>query len=252
LVSWGYMKDVLALQVVHEDPSFLVVDKQALLPTVPLKDNPGGKQTLLSLISERYPEVLEISGKNTWEGGVLHRLDTATSGLVVVARTKKAYSFLQTIQKADLFWKEYRAQSSQYRSVQEPGFPTYPYEDPFSAKGKEVFIGSLFRRYGDHHRQVRPVLATSPKHLLDKSTGVWYLTKVCYGGEAGNGAKQFTCRLSSGFHHQVRAHLAWSGWPLDGDTFYHGMQQPNLGLRCVAVQLLHPVTQEQLEIRVDE
>ncbi|HHT81768.1 MAG TPA: RNA pseudouridine synthase, partial [Spirochaetales bacterium] len=49
------MKDVLKLQVVHEDPSFLVVDKQATLPTVPLKDNPGGKQTLLSLISEHYP-----------------------------------------------------------------------------------------------------------------------------------------------------------------------------------------------------
>ena len=246
------MKDVVELQVVHEDPSFLVVDKQALLPTVPLKDNPGGKQTLLSLISEQYPEVLEISSKNTWEGGVLHRLDTATSGLVVVARTKDAYDFLRTIQKANLFWKEYRAESSAYALPLAPGFPPYPYEDPFSAKGKEVIIGSLFRRYGEHHRQVRPVNAASPKHLLDKTTGTWYMTKVCYSGEQDNGAKQFTCRLSSGFHHQVRAHLAWSGWPLDGDIFYHGMEKPNLGLRCTAVQLLHPVTQEQLEIRVDQ
>lgn len=246
------MKDVLKLQVVHEDPSFLVVDKQATLPTVPLKDNPGGKQTLLSLISEHYPEVLEISGKNTWEGGVLHRLDTATSGLVVVARTKEAYSFLRTIQKADLFWKEYKAQSSVYKPDSLTGFPSYPYDDPFLAKGKEVFIGSLFRRYGEHHREVRPVNAASPKHLLDKTSGIWYLTKVCYAGSLDNGAKQFTCRLSSGFHHQVRAHLAWSGWPLDGDTVYHGLDKPNLALRCVAVQILHPVTQEQLEIRVDQ
>ncbi|MGB4405603.1 MAG: pseudouridine synthase [Sphaerochaeta sp.] len=245
------MKDDLKLQVVHEDPSFLVVDKQAALPTVPLKDNPGQKQTLLSLISEQYPEVLQISGKNTWEGGVLHRLDTATSGLVVVARTKEAYFFLRTIQKADLFWKEYRAQSSSYKPELSTGFPPYPYEDPYESKGKEVIIGSLFRRYGEHHREVRPVLATSPRHLLDKTTGIWHLTKVCYSGNLSNGSKQFTCRLSSGFHHQIRAHLAWSGWPLDGDTFYHGKENPTLGLRCVAVQLLHPVTQEQLEIRVD-
>ncbi|MBI9095729.1 MAG: RNA pseudouridine synthase [Sphaerochaeta sp.] len=246
------MKDVLKLQVVHEDPSFLVVDKQANLPTVPLKDNPGNKQTLLSLISEQYPEVLEITGKNTWEGGVLHRLDTATSGLVVVARTKEAYSFLRTIQKADLFWKEYRAQSGSYKPELASGFPPYPYEDPYASKGKEVFIGSLFRRYGEHHREVRPVLAASPKHLLDKTTGIWHLTKVCYSGELSNGSKQFTCRISSGFHHQVRAHMAWSGWPLDGDPFYQGKENPTLGLRCVAVQLLHPVTQEQLEIRVDQ
>jgi len=246
------MKDVFKLQVVHEDPSFLVVDKQATLPTVPLKDDPSDKQTLLSLISEHYPEVLEISGKNIWEGGVLHRLDTATSGLVVVARTKQAYTFLRTIQKADLFWKEYRAQSSSYMPDLIAGNPPYPYEDPYASKGKEVSIGSLFRRYGEHQREVRPVLAASPKHLLDKTTGIWYLTKVCYSGDMDNGAKQFTCRISSGFHHQVRAHLAWSGWPLDGDPVYHGKEQPELALRCVAVQLLHPGTQEQLEIRVDQ
>ncbi|MDT4762051.1 pseudouridine synthase [Sphaerochaeta sp. PS] len=246
------MEDALTLRVVHEEPSFLVVDKQANLPTVPLKDDPVEKQTLLSLIGDRYPEVLEVSGANVWEGGVLHRLDTATSGLVVVARTKEAYAFLQTIQKADLFWKEYRAQSTLYTPCTIVGFPEYPYEDPFAGKGKEVTIGSLFRRYGTNRREVRPVNAESPKHLLDKSTGTWYLTKVCYSGEGADGAKQFTCRLSSGFRHQVRAHLAWSGWPLDGDRVYHGLEKTNLSLRSVAVQLLHPVTQQQMEIRVDQ
>lgn len=244
------MKDSFTLQVIHEDPTFLVVDKQATLPTVPLKESPFGSQTLLSLISEQYPEVGTFSGNNSWEGGVLHRLDTATSGLVVVARTKEAYDFLRATQKADLFWKEYRAQSSEYNPILASGFPPYPYEDPFESKGKEVFIGSLFRRYGLHHREVRPVVTESPKHLLDKTSGVWHLTKVCYSGEMESGAQQFTCRLSSGFHHQVRAHLAWSGWPLDGDTFYHGKEKPNLALRCVAVQLLHPVTEQPLEIRV--
>ncbi|MDD3903413.1 MAG: pseudouridine synthase [Sphaerochaeta sp.] len=246
------MNDALTLTVVYEDPAFLVVDKQADLPTVPLKDDPPEKQTLLSLVSRNYPEVLSVCGKNIWEGGVLHRLDTATSGLVVVARTKDAYASLQSIQKADLFWKEYTALSSSFKEPELPGFPAYPYENPYVCGGKEVTIGSLFRRYGENRREVRPVSTDSPRSVLDKSTGTWYTTKVCYSGKTQEGANQFTCRLSSGFRHQVRSHLAWSGWPLDGDVVYAGIEAPNLALRSVAVRFLHPTTQQQIEIRIDQ
>ncbi len=71
------------------------------------------------------------------KGGVVHRLDTATSGLVVIARTKEAYASLQAIQKADLFIKEYQALSQSYKPTLLPGFPPYPYEDPFSAKARK-------------------------------------------------------------------------------------------------------------------
>lgn len=244
------METDFTLSVVREDPSFLVVDKQAGLPTVPLKEDPPEKMTLLSLVSRQYPEVLSACGQNAWEGGVLHRLDTATSGLVVIARTQEAYHALKHVQKADLFWKEYIALSSLHNEVPLRGFPPYPYGDPLLGGGKEIAIGSLFRRYGENRREVRPVSMDSSKQLLDKTSGTWYITKVCYSGKTESGANQFTCRLSSGFRHQVRVHMAWSGWPLDGDTVYHGKEAPNLALRAVAVRFLHPVTQEQIEIRV--
>ncbi|WP_320127431.1 pseudouridine synthase [uncultured Sphaerochaeta sp.] len=244
------MEKDFTLSVVHEDPAFLVVDKQALLPTVPLKDDDPGKLTLLSLVSRQYPEVLEAYGQNTWEGGVLHRLDTATSGLVVIARTQQAYQELKHVQKSDLFWKEYIALSSAHRDTPLPGFPQFPYSDPYACGGKEVTIGSLFRRYGENRKEVRPVTLDSSKQLRDKTSGAWYLTKVCFSGKTENGANQFTCRLSSGFRHQVRVHLAWSGWPLDGDLVYQGKEAANLGLRAVAVRFLHPTTQEQIEIRI--
>ena len=101
----------MRLKLVYEDHDILVVNKQANLPTVPLKTDPKDKLTLLGLVSLSFPEVLDVGGINTWEGGVLHRLDTATSGLVVIARTKEAYASLQAIQKADLFFKEYHALS---------------------------------------------------------------------------------------------------------------------------------------------
>jgi 23S rRNA pseudouridine1911/1915/1917 synthase len=244
------MEKDFVLSVVHEDPSFLVVDKQASLPTVPLKDDPPDKMTLLSLVSKEYPEVLLARGQNVWEGGVLHRLDTATSGLVVIARTQQAYQALKHVQKADLFWKEYIALSSTHRPIPAPGFPPYPYSDPHAFGGKEIVIGSLFRRYGENRKEVRPVCADSSKQLLDKTSGTWYITKVCYSGKNEEGVNQFICRLSSGFRHQVRVHMAWSGWPLDGDSVYHGANAPQLGLRAVAVRFLHPVTQQQIEIRI--
>lgn len=245
------MEDALKLRVVYEDTSLLIVDKQEQLPTVPLKDDKPDKPTLLSLAGERYPEVLQVFGQNTWEGGVLHRLDTATSGLVVIARTSEAFATLQAMQKADLFFKEYVAISSERQQALEAGFPAYPYEDPFSCGGKEVIVGSLFRRYGENRREVRPVLPDSPRHLLQKATGTWYTTCICYSGETETGAKKFICRLSSGFRHQVRTHMAWCGWPLDGDMVYQGKVQDHLGLRSVAVSFQHPVTNEPLEVRVD-
>lgn len=244
------MEEEMKFALVYEDHDILVVDKPAHLPTVPLKDDPVEKQTLLGLVSLAYPEVRQVAGQNLWEGGVMHRLDTATSGLVVIARTKEAYASLQALQKAELFFKEYHAVSGGRYVPELPGFPVYPYEDPYAAKGKEVAIGSLFRRYGENRREVRPVLADSPKHLLDKTTGTWYMTKVTYAGSGPEGREHFTCRLSSGFRHQVRVHLAWSGWPLVGDEVYHGRSAQNLGLRAVAVELVHPITAKPLEIRI--
>ena len=75
---------------VFESEDFLIADKPHGIPTVPLKgQNPDG--TLLGMVSVQYPEVLNVCGKNPWEGGTCHRLDTATAGLVVFARTKTFY-----------------------------------------------------------------------------------------------------------------------------------------------------------------
>lgn len=244
------MDNVSTLQIVYEDPFLLVVDKPALLPTVPLKDDPPDKPTLLSIVGRSFPEVLSVEGKNAWEGGVVHRLDTPTSGLVVIARTKEAYASLEAISKAQLFTKEYHCRSSANQNVPLPSFPPFPYEDPVVCGGREVTVGSLFRHFGDNRRQVRPVLADSPRHLLDKSTGTWYMTKVWYTGE-DQGDLTFTCRLTSGFRHQVRVHMAWSGHPINGDAIYQGKEQDMLALRSVAVEFPHPITSQDMAIRLD-
>ncbi|HPY12051.1 MAG TPA: pseudouridine synthase [Sphaerochaeta sp.] len=245
------MNDTASAMVLYEDPSFLIVDKRAGIPTVPLKESPPDEPTLLGQIGELFPEVLTVNGRNGWEGGVLHRLDTPTSGLVVIARTDAAYQRLLSISQGGLFIKEYQAKSSAKERVMQSTFPPYPYEDPVHCGGREVAVGSLFRHWGEHRREVRPVLSDSPRHILDKSSPTWYLTRIFYGGETTDGTHSFTCQLSNGFRHQVRAHLAWSGWPIDGDERYGGTASHSLALRAIGVEFPHPFTGERIEVWAD-
>lgn len=72
------------LRILHEDPSFVVVDKPSGMLSVPGKDD---VPSLLDIMRQRYPQA---------EGPmIVHRLDMDTSGLMVVALTDEAYHTLQ-------------------------------------------------------------------------------------------------------------------------------------------------------------
>ncbi len=232
------------VRIAYEDPDILVVDKPSGLATVPLKEDKADKPTLLGVVASAYPEVLQPFGRNSWEGGVLHRLDTPTSGLVIIARNKVAFETLTIAARAELITKEYTLTATTRKQPAE-GFPPFRYEDPALAGGKEVVIGSLFRPWGEKRREVRPVLSESPRHLLEKTSGVWYMTRV-----VAQGSGIFRARITSGFRHQVRAHLAWSGHPIDGDELYGGKECEYLKLRASAVEF--PFQGRTIEVRVKE
>ncbi len=59
------MNDTMQLELVYEDHDILVVNKQANLPTVPLKTDSQDKLTLLGLVARAFPEVLDVQGANT-------------------------------------------------------------------------------------------------------------------------------------------------------------------------------------------
>ena len=186
--------------VVFENKDFLIADKPHDIPTVPLKgQSPDG--TLLGLVSRDYPEVLSVCGKNPWEGGTLHRLDTATSGLVVFARTQEMYDYLRTIQQQDLFEKTYSADTFESTDLKGP--------DLSVTDDGEFKIVSYFRSFGKGSKAVRPT-----QDIKRADTPVLYTTTVTKSGE------RFTCTITRGFRHQIRAHLAWIGHPIKGDALY--------------------------------
>lgn len=92
------------LVVRFETPKLLVVDKPAGQPTAPLSaDEPG---TLASALVGHFPELAGV-GYSPREPGVVHRLDTETSGLVVVGRSAAAFDALREALQAEHITKEY-------------------------------------------------------------------------------------------------------------------------------------------------
>ena len=221
-------------EIVVEDERFLVVVKPAGLPTVPLAKEPSA-HTLLTQLCSAYPEISQNAGVHAHEGLVLHRLDTDTCGLVLVARDIETYHTLQTSQRARSFIKRYIAAVADGEKLD--GFPPIPTHEVLK---DPLIITSMFRPYGVGRRAVRPVTTDAQKHIKKKSSPVLYTTVVQQCGSNDDGHTLFCCELTKGYRHQVRCHLAWLGQSIIGDTIYGGLAADMLHLAAVELTFKHP------------
>ena len=78
--------------IVTETPSYLIAYKPPRMHTAPLRQ--GEENNLLAWIALRFPEVLRVKGRKEIEGGLIHRLDYETQGLILCARTEDAMKTL--------------------------------------------------------------------------------------------------------------------------------------------------------------
>lgn len=285
-------------RVILEEPEFVVVEKPAGMHTAPKapvrkdtvwEDPEGGNRSDLSLaewVFDRYPEIFRVEGRNRGEGGLLHRLDRETSGLVLFARTRQSFPALARAADAGLFRKEYvlRARPSggtlpgsrpgrtAPRGVdsEEWGFlvdsasalddDKRPRRVSDSAKalcslltetlsvGRPVFTSSVFRPYGPGAARVA---CADPNADLGASRRAWgtdeYRTDFL-AASAENGVLDLRVTLIRGFRHQIRAHLAWIGLPLDGDQVYGGARGDRLALHAGVLEFPHPRTGDLVRI----
>jgi 23S rRNA pseudouridine1911/1915/1917 synthase len=223
--------------------------------TAPLKE--GEQGTLLDWTASRFPELLEVKGRKTIEGGLLHRLDYETGGLVLIARNQYALENLRAQQKAGNFIKEYLAFSTAPPETRNAvkGFPPYSAAAAIAAAGPAAnpvhAVESAFRPYGPGRKQVRPVSSgrvyrTEYTVLPPEAAGV-FSAYVRLHPEG----RLFTVTLVRGFRHQIRCHLAWLGWPLLNDPLYGGDDDGGfLALRAHALSFTDPDTGEPGTIRL--
>jgi 23S rRNA pseudouridine1911/1915/1917 synthase len=233
-------------RLLADTADFAVVWKPPLIHCTPLK--PGRGETLLGWYASLFPPVMELRGKKPGEGGMIHRLDYATQGLVLFAKNQAALDSLLGQQEAGRFIKEYGAITASAAVSPLPGFPPPPagFPDPLFSGDRGPypgFIESYFRAYGPGRKAVRPVTedasrepalpgspaARSPRGGSKKARretaadrGQPYRTEIIETLELGGGRRYAALRIKRGFRHQIRCHLAWTGNPIIGDRLYGG------------------------------
>ncbi|MBR5964940.1 MAG: RNA pseudouridine synthase [Treponema sp.] len=219
--------------IIHEPTAaepFVVLSKPAGLASAPLV---AGGESALTECARLFPAVLKVSGKKTVEGGLLHRIDTATSGLLLIATSQDFYDHIIAAQERGGFVKGYRADCDldADNAAALGGFPDAAdalQDQNTSARGSfcGLEISSYFRPFGKGSKEVRPVLPSSNAAALKKlGSKKLYSTKVVAAdfcdGDVGAKIARVECKIAQGYRHQVRCHLAWLGLPVRGDLIYN-------------------------------
>lgn len=226
----------LQLDVLYEDSDIVAVDKPAGMASHPL--HPGDSETVASALIARYPECTAAS-PDAREGGLGHRLDVGTSGVLLAARSRQAWHRLREALAAPSCQKIYLAE---IRGDFPDGFPASDPRSEFVLPGPRPFCFLVSAPIGRQGRRRGKVKVAGGRQPLPARTEVMLV-------ERRVGGAMVEARLARGRSHQVRAHLAYLGIPVRGDATYGEADPPSgLHLHAWAVSFLHPVTARPLRI----
>jgi 23S rRNA-/tRNA-specific pseudouridylate synthase/SAM-dependent methyltransferase len=234
------------VRIVHEDDDLIVVDKPAGLLTAGM---PGENvESVFRFIKVRVREQRKRRGTMVW---IIHRLDKEASGLLVFARTERAYAFLK---------EEFRSKRAHrlYAAVVEGeiGKTNKPADQQTSKPEKGGGTGS---------RIEQPLSGTIQNFLVEEENGLVrsvdspmaVKARAGGGGEhaklavthwrvvaAGTGRTLLQVRLETGRKNQIRVHMAGMSHPIVGDRRYGAATDP-IGRVCLHATELgfgHPAT----------
>jgi 23S rRNA pseudouridine1911/1915/1917 synthase len=174
----------VALAILRESAGLVAVDKPAGLPVHPLA--PDETHTALNALVALHSEIVGV-GEGGLRSGVVHRLDTGTSGVLVFALRDDA-------------WREARAAFAGKRVAKR-----------YVARVHGAFAGErdvelLLENRGSRVRAVEQGGRLAASHIRALETG------------AETSLVEISMR--TGVRHQIRATLAELGHPIVGDRLY--------------------------------
>lgn len=219
----------LPLDLLYEDAHLIAVNKQPGQVVHPAPGHPNG--TVINAVLARFPEIQAVGDPR--RPGLVHRLDSGTSGVLLFARTAESLAALQAAFKSREISKIYHAVCH--------GIP-------------EPYAQTCNQPIGRHpvHRQKRAVNGLAARQALSHFT----LIRGLAGGTGG----LLEVKIETGRTHQIRVHLAHAGHPVIGDTVYGGKkaQLPSPWPKALRVMLharqlvfRHPVSGIPIEINAD-
>lgn len=203
--------ETLEFPVLYEDQWIIVIDKPAGLLSVPGKTE---ADSVYRLICDHYPK---ITGPV-----VVHRLDMATSGVMILAKSRVVYQKLQV---------QFLERSIQKRYV---------------ALLDGIFTGE---KEGTINLALRPDYMERPCQVVDNERGKPAVTRYRIEGFE-NGYTRVTFIPETGRTHQLRVHASHTlglNIPIRGDELY-GRPSDRLYLHAESITFVHPVSGESVTI----
>jgi len=214
--------------VLLRDDALLAVEKAAGTVTLP-----GLGHARDSLLNGAFAvdgtALSTLGAQRDW--GLLHRLDRETSGVVLLARTAAAYDSLRAQFEARSVAKTYLA----------------------------IVRGRLPRTHGTCQEPLEEVRRGDLKISVPRRGGLAAVTHWRVIAAAG-GTVLVACAIETGRLHQIRAHLAWLGAPVEGDRVYRALLPPNtsvargvpsappLLLHAWRIGFLHPLQRRRVDV----
>jgi 23S rRNA pseudouridine1911/1915/1917 synthase len=227
VIDW--QPQTLPLDVIFEDEHILVVNKPAGMVVHPAAGHADG--TLVNALLGYAPELDALP-----RGGIVHRLDKETSGIMFVARSSLAHKSLVAQLSERTVSRTYCAVCT--GALTGGGKIDAPIDRHPTARTKMAVVADG-KPAVTHYR-----IAHRFKHYT-----------------------QLQVNLETGRTHQIRVHMAHRKWPLIGDPIYAGRQRipagasealitalrnfPRQALHAQALEFEHPATGDWLEFETE-
>ena len=201
------------IEIVYEDEFMLVINKPADFLSVPGKNI---QDSVYTRIQQRYP--------NATGGLIVHRLDMATSGLMILGLTKKAHKRLQKQFINRTIEKRYTALIDGVLA-QDEGMITLPLRGDLYDRPRQLVCFEHGKPTETTYQVIERVKDKTKVYLYPKT----------------------------GRTHQLRVHCAHKlglNMPIVGDDLY-GKKADRLHLHAGYLSLTHPMTKEPMEFDIE-
>lgn len=212
------MAQDIPLDIIYEDDDIIVINKPRHMVVHPSNGHDDG--TLVNALLYHCHDLSGINGIK--RPGIVHRIDKDTTGLLVVAKNDRAHEFLAAQLADHTMHREYVALCKGVIKENE---------------------GCIIAPIG-RDKYNRQKMAVDTKNGKEAITNFKVIKRY-------NQYTLISCILETGRTHQIRVHLNYIGFPIEGDPVYGGRTNLLFSdgqlLHAKKLFLIHPTTKQKME-----